>query len=347
MLLVVFLILLNFGSEYLLHRTKQVLKSQIYQHLTAVAASAGILWEKEKASDLKEHLSDLSRQARVSGICFISSDGNRLTCSKNFHSTENHHIFWGIDQGIIDRLQNENRQQSMGTFFSDFYSDDKGAAYLACYSLINESREGKDIWIMVETEISAYASIERMSKLNALARTLGLIFASLVTLLFFRNLLRPYQTMIKRAKKEALVPASVETKKAGELDTAVGIFEQIISELKKKEKTLQELYHQTDRKAKSLASYNEYILKSMTNGMIIFDEQGKIISINAPAQSILEISEDQALEINYTDVFEKDNPLRLAIKTALSGQSTPLVPGIRLHRLLLVWSRKRFLVGYY
>lgn len=329
-LLVVFLILLNFGSEYLLHRTKQVLKGQIYQHLTAVTASASLLWEKERASDLREHLSELSLQARASGICFLSTDGSWLTCSKNFHSAENHHIFWGVDPGILDRLQNENQQQNIGTFFSDFYSDKDGATYLACYSPATDYQEENKSWIMVETEVSAFASIEKMSKLNALARILGLILVSFITLLFFRNLLRPYQTMIKRAKNEALVSVSSETEKTGELDTAVGIFEQIISELKKKEKTLQDLYDQTDRKARSLAGYNEYILKSMTNGMIICDEQGKIIRMNAPAQSILELSEAQVLGKNYATVFERENPLCLAIKTALSGQSTHLVPEIRL-----------------
>jgi PAS domain S-box-containing protein len=331
-LLVIFLILLNFGSEYLLHRTQQVLKNQIYQHLTTVTATTGHLWEKERQTDLREHLSELSRQAGVNGICFFSSDGSWLTCSKNFHSAEDHHIFWGVDQEILDRLQNEDQPQSIGTFFSDFYSDDRGATYLACYSPVTDYQEENKSWIMVETEISAFASIEKMSKLNALARILGLILASFITLLFFRNLLRPYQTIIKRAEKEALVPVSEKTKKAGELDTAVGIFEQIISELKKKEKTLQELYNQTDRKAKSLASYNEYILKSMTNGMIICDEQGKIIRMNAPAQSILELSEAQVLGRHYVAVFERQNPLSFAIKTALCGQSTPLVPEIRLSK---------------
>jgi signal transduction histidine kinase len=110
----------------------------------------------------------------------------------------------------------------------------------------------------------------------------------------------------------------------------VAIFEQVIGELKAKEKALQELYQLTDRKAKNLAGYNEYILKSMTSGMIICDEGGKIIRMNGPARAILDVSEEQVLGKLYTVVFERLNPIRSAIEAAFSERSAQSVPEIRL-----------------
>jgi len=183
---------------------------------------------------------------------------------------------------------------------------------------------------MVEKNVSAFAKIEQVSRLNVLARIAGILIAAFVTILLIRNLLYPYRQMVKKAKKERIIPTLEKNKKEGELDVAVGIFEQVIKELKQKEKALQKLYQKTDRKAKNLASYNEYILKSMTSGMIICDEEGKITRMNHPAETIVDKSENTALGKHYKTVFGEESPLCSAIQTASTGQSTYSIPEIKI-----------------
>ncbi len=331
-ILIIFLILLNFGTEYLLHRTKLVLKNRIHQHLSTVALSASLIWEDSPKAELKRNLWELSFGSGVRRISFLSSDGEPLISSQEINSAEDQHLFWGVKQDLVQSLREKPEKQNVSRFFSDFYKDNSGKSYLSCYLPLEGQNPHNRNWIMVEEEVSGYAAIEGMSKLNAWGRAIGVLIASLVTMVLIRNLLRPYRTMIKRAKTEELFPAADQRATHGELDAAVGIFEQVISELKKKEKALQELYHQTDRKAKNLASYNEYILKSMTSGMIICDQTGKITRMNVPALTLLGLSEEQVLGRIYTTVFEEENPLRLAIEAAFSGHKAHSIPEVSLPR---------------
>ncbi|KPL00825.1 MAG: hypothetical protein AMJ91_03075 [candidate division Zixibacteria bacterium SM23_73_3] len=323
---ILFLILFNFGTEYLFHQTKHALKLQTHQYLSTVAHSASLIWERNPQSGgsigsaLKKNLMELSYESGVNRISYISLDGEALISSREVRSAEELHIFRGVKPDKV----------AQGKFFSDFYTDVLGNTYLSCYLPLEGKEAENSIWVMVEKEVSAFASIEKVSRLNVLARIGGLFIAAFVTLLLIKNLLRPYRLMVKKAKKEMIIPASEKSKKEGELDVAVGIFEQVIAELKQKERTLQELYQKTDRKAKNLASYNEYILKSMTNGMIITDEEGKITRMNHPAEMILKKSENMVLGKHYRTVFGEESPLCSAIQIASTEQSPYSIPEIKI-----------------
>ncbi len=327
---IIFLILLNFGTDYLLHRAKRVLEDQIHQHLTTVALSAGLIWDSSAKAELRRNLLELSFGSGVRQISFLSADGELLVSSRETHSAQDGHILWGVRPETAAGLRAETDLGERIRFFSDFYTDESGMTYLSCYApLKSRSAEGR-IWVMVEEEVSGFVIIQKMASFNLLVRLAGLLVAALVTMLLIRNLLRPYRTMIRKAKTEEVYPAGDEHRKDGDLDAAVEIFEQVISELKKKERTLQELCSRTDRKAKDLASYNDYILKSMTSGMIVCDREGKITGVNGPAQAILNISEERVLGKDYREVFDSASPFRLVVQAAFSGTKTHSAPEISL-----------------
>ncbi len=332
---ILFLILFNFGTEYLFHQTKQALKNQIYQQLSTVAFSASLIWEKgsqSQKSNLKKNLIELALKSGVDRITFISSDGEPLISSQELGSAFDLHIFCGVNSKLVNQLNRKYKKGGLGKFFSDLYTDELGNSFLSCYLPLESPKAKSRIWVMVEREVTAFARIEEFSKLNALARMGGFLVAAFVTLLLIKNLLRPYRLMVQKAKQESIIRRPGKYQKEGDLDMAVEIFQQVIKELKQKEKILQELYRRTDRQAKNLASYNEYILKSMTSGMIITDDRGKIVRMNHPVEMILDLSESQVLGKRYQAVFEKDSPLCLAIKTALKEQRTFSIPELNLVR---------------
>ena len=336
MVFILFLILLNFGTEYLFHQTKQVLKQQTDQLLSSVAFSAGLLWEKTPLTLLNQNLLELSFKSGINRISFLSSDGTTLITSREISSQEQLHTFQGLKPGLIDRLRNSNGNQTPETIFSDFYSDHLGNTYLSCFmplKTISNSKSttsGNIIWVMVEKDVSPLASIQQMSKLNTWVRIGALGVIAVVTLLLIKNLLRPYRQMVRKAENENIVPERKEHGKGGELDAAVSIFEQVIRELKQKEETLQKLYQKTDRKARDLESYNEYILKSMTSGMIICNEQGEVVQINQPAEVILGLSKSFVLGKRYKIAFRNQSPVCSAIHTTLTEQKTCSIPEIEL-----------------
>ncbi len=329
---ILLLILLNFGTEYLFHQTKQVLKNQTDQLLASVAFSAGSLWDKCPPAILQRNLLELSFKSDINRISFLSSDGAPLISSREIISPEELHTFRGLKPDLIIQIKGPEEKQNIETIFSDFYSDRGGNTYLTCYMPLEISANSKSparenmIWVMVEKDVSALANIQQMSKLNAWIRMGALIIIAIVTLILIKNLLKPYRLMMKRAESENIVPLGEGRGKEGELDAAVNIFEQVIRELKQKEETLQKLYLKTDRKAKDLASYNEYILKSMTSGMIICNDQGEIIQINQPAEVILGLSRNFVTGKRYKIVFRNQSPVCSAIQTTLTEQKTCSVP---------------------
>lgn len=339
---ILFLILFSFGTEYIFHQTKRALNQEIQQNLSTVAASASLLWRTHLSATpfdrpfLKKNLEELSLQSDASRITFLSSDGVPLISSREILSIHNLHIFWGLTPESVKRIRNEDRTMMKRPFSSDFYLDSSGNTYISYYQPLESSMNSGEqrirnrIWVMVEKEVSAFARIENISRLNSLARIGWLVIAGFITMILINNLLRPYRLMLKKAKSERIIPQLEKEKKEGELDSAVRIFEQVIKELKKKEKTLQKLYQQTERKAKDLASYNEYILKSMTSGMIICNHQGEIVQMNQPAEAILSLSESPVIGRHYKAVFREENPICFSIQTAITEQRTFSIPETRL-----------------
>ena len=329
---ILLLVLFNFGTEYLFHQTKEALEHQIRQQLSSTAHSASLLWERDSKSDLRMNLAKLSFESDVNRISFLSSDGEPLISSKVGRSIQDLHIFRGVKPEQVNLFRAEGRRQRPGKFFSEFYQDGSGSSYLSCYLPLDTKGAKNPIWVMVEKNVSALTKIEKVSRLNVLARIAGILIAALVTVLLIRNLLRPYQQMVKKAEKEMIIPASDKTRKEGELDTAVAIFEQVITELKQKEKALQMLCKETDRKARNLASYNEYILKSMTNGMILCNKEGKITGMNKPAERMLGLAQEQVLGKHYEAVFGEASPLCSALGAVPDEGKTCFIPEIELRK---------------
>jgi PAS domain S-box-containing protein len=332
---IVFLILLNFGTEYLFQRTKQVLKDRTDQLLSTVSLASGIAWERNSHSVLTKNLLELSFKSGIHRITFISPDGTPLISSSGIPSSDELHTFQGLKPESVRQIQNSNIGQETGTIFTDFYSDHQGKVYLACYTPMEISVESKTsgtnnmIWIMVEKDITNFASLEKMSQINMWIRIGGLVVIVFVTLIFIKNLLKPYRQMVKKAESENIIWEDAGVKE-GELDSAVSIFEQVIRELKQKEKTLQALYRQTDRKAKDLASYNEYILKNMISGMVICNERGEVVQINQPAEAILGIYKRFVIGKSYKTAFREKDPICTAIGTTLGEQKAYSVPEVEI-----------------
>jgi PAS domain S-box-containing protein len=74
--------------------------------------------------------------------------------------------------------------------------------------------------------------------------------------------------------------------------------------------------HAFNEMARRLQSHNEYILESMSNGLLVVDLKGHVITFNKAASTILGLSQFEVVGRNYVDVF-KSKPIFLeAIQSA-------------------------------
>jgi len=336
--LILFLILLNFGTVFLFHRTQEVLKKEMEKGLYSAALCAKMVWEKTPQTDLKKNLMECVFKLNLNRIVFLNPKGEPLISSTDILSEEDAHIFGEMKPEEIGKIRTNLNKGQTEEFFSNSYSDENGNTFRSFYlpiesqSSSKNSEEGKKIWVMVEKEFSAFATIEKLSKLNTLARTLGFLITALVTLFLIRSVLRPYRQMMKKAQEEKITSGFEKKSQEENVDSAVKIFEQVIAELKKNEAALQRLYAETNQKAKNLESYNEYILRSIESGMIICDTQGKITRFNHSAQKILDVSESLAVGKHYKTLFREKPILCSLIEMALSEKRVCSIPEMEMSK---------------
>ena len=78
------------------------------------------------------------------------------------------------------------------------------------------------------------------------------------------------------------------------------------------------LAHAFNEMAKRLQTHNEYILESMSNGLLVVDWRGTVTSFNRAASLILEIPQGEILGRHYLEAFEHYAVFSEAIRTRLA-----------------------------
>jgi len=117
----------------------------------------------------------------------------------------------------------------------------------------------------------------------------------LVILIFFYF----FKAVLKfRKKKEKL-----EHKDMSNVGFVVDAFYELVSKLKEKEKELEILKKIAEQRAEDVESYNENILQSVPSGVISFDRDLKIKSINSSAEKILGLKAEDAIGRGYEELL--------------------------------------------
>ncbi len=321
---ILFLILLNFGTVFLFHQTQEALEKELDEGLYAAAFCTKMVWETSSQASLKRNLTELIFTLDLSRIILLDSEAKPLISSEEILSGANPDIFRGMRPQEVSRIKTHLEKGRTRQFLSSLYGDKNGNTFRSVFLPLEsgtsrmDSSDRNKIWVMVEKDVTAFGTIQRLSKVNTLARTVGLLFAFLVTLFLIRSVLRPYRLMMKKAQEERITSVLEKKSEEGSADVALRIFEQVIAELKRKEATLQRLYAETNRKAKDLESYNEYILRSIGSGMIICDTEGRITQLNDSAQRILDLFKEDTTGRHYRTLFRGKGVLCSLIERTLS-----------------------------
>ena len=106
------------------------------------------------------------------------------------------------------------------------------------------------------------------------------------------------------------------------VEYAVRMFQEVIRELKQKETLLQAMYNSSEKRADSLARYNEYILGSISSGVIICDNQGIITRFNHAAEKIIGFNQQYSQGRHYSEVFGKKHHIAKIFDEALNNNNT-------------------------
>lgn len=98
----------------------------------------------------------------------------------------------------------------------------------------------------------------------------------------------------------------------------VDTFHSLMSQLKEKEKELQELKDRAEERARAVESYNESVLKNIQSGVMTFGRDGKVITANDAAGKILELAPGE-ITGDFREVFDRGAWLTGLIEGTLSS----------------------------
>ena len=94
-----------------------------------------------------------------------------------------------------------------------------------------------------------------------------------------------------------------EREKTTETAFIINAFHEVTKQLKEKEKELERLKSLAEQHAENIESYNENILQCVTSGVMTFDRNGMVSTINRSAEDTLGISRAQASGKSCRDIF--------------------------------------------
>lgn len=111
---------------------------------------------------------------------------------------------------------------------------------------------------------------------------------------------------VSRRYRRALGIKTEKKEKTEEVGFVITAFHELTKQLKEKEKELERLKALAERRAETVESYTENILQCVTNGVVTFDLNDVVTTMNRAASDILGIDRESAIGLSCRDVFKNE-----------------------------------------
>lgn len=247
----------------------------------------GVLYEK-----FRQFLDEKKKVSQAKNIFIMDNDGRVLVdANGQYEFKENN---WLRDLDSEPFLQAKDGFPAVSILFPER----DGGIYKIGYAPIYRNKR-------VIAVLGVEASAKFIDGLNQFARVLfsfGLLCLLLMGGLLYafgRRFISPIEELAKASQK-----------------IAEGDFSQRIPVTSGNE--LGALAHAFNEMTKRLQSHNEYILESMSNGLLVVDLKGHVTTFNRAASDMLEIPQEKVIGRNYEEVFSPYPAFLSAIRTAHS-----------------------------
>ncbi len=158
--------------------------------------------------------------------------------------------------------------------------------------------------IVLVFDIGSYLRFERSAKVISYSGLLLMILAGLAVLYFFESAFRPFRILMQTARSAQLPMRA----KGNEADFLIQTFNSVIGQLKTKEQELAKLHLTEKARADDVAQLNQDLIRSISSGLILVDDSGKMNVFNEAAEIILKIPAREVLGRPYSEVIQTLSP---------------------------------------
>jgi len=202
---------------------------------------------------------------------------------------------------------------------SSFYQDEAGGYYRA-FLLPLKGEAGVTGLLIVEEKADFLGWLERFRWAMLLGYGSGLVAALVLLLLFVRSILKPYMKLSSTARAFTRLHHTPPPEEGGEMEFVVSAFQQMINALQEQQAELARLYAAEQKRARDLQSYQEYILGSISSGVISLKPDLSITVFNRTAQQIFGFSEAEVLGRSCREIFGEEGEMTRLAEDALKNQ---------------------------
>lgn len=109
-------------------------------------------------------------------------------------------------------------------------------------------------------------------------------------------------SMVRRYRQDTGMERG-EQEKTADVSFIINAFQDVTRQLREKEKELERLKSLAEHRAETVESHTENILQCVSNGVVTFDEKGRVRSVNRAAAEIVGVARDDAVGKTCSDLF--------------------------------------------
>jgi len=285
-LIILVLVILNFASHYALFRIKQSLEDQLKNELTEAAVVVSDFISRYKTTALPDSaISRITSEYSLDKVAIIPLTYDRVIALNSGKEPDS--TILGIDNSITtDKLLPILHNRPV-------FSHRRGFSQSSL--LFPVEFAGSKYMIAATRQSAILSSAENAGAILIFFGLLGIGIIVYVAARFAHFITIPFE----RLRDKAVQSGRMDASSGDQVASLINSYEKIIDDLKQKEAELMRLNELTTRRAEDLEVYNNYILKSISTGIITLDRENKLSSINHAAAGILEIQSEQAAGHDY------------------------------------------------
>jgi len=244
--------------------------------------------------DLYRKFSDFlilkKKESQAKNIIVLDLDGRVLVDANGQYDFRENDWLRDLDPEPFDQAKKGTPSASI------LFPESDGGIYKVGYAPIFHNQ--KVIAVMgVESSARFMQGLDQFAKVLFTFGLVCLVLMGGLLYAFARRFIKPIEELAKASQK-----------------IAAGDFNQRVYSTANNE--LGSMTHAFNEMAKRLQSHNEYILESMSNGLLVVDLMGRIITFNKAASTILGLSQAEVLGRHYIDIFISIPSFREAIRSA-------------------------------
>jgi len=307
LLVIIFvLISLNFISNYITFNARITERKALASHLLMGAIAISRTLPDIMPNRSIEAIEEYKRQFNLSGLTIIPS--------QPANSSPEARKKWFLD--FVHQLPTAQvpdvARKILG---ADYQTLTRGAdeEYFFVYPV---PARGEKYLLILSATSSELAYLDDSGDVVLIITIISTLLIISIYYLLARYIFAPF----RKLRKQAVESGRMTIESENEAEAVVEDYRIAIAELREKESKLIELNEQIKRRADSLERFNNYLLQSTNSGIVTFDRDGRILSINEAAAKLLSILPEDFIGSGCENLFNLDSEIGKALQALIENR---------------------------